>query len=92
MDKIKQKVLEELIAEMDGREMNGLKSGMSKVEVMAEEPEELAEGLSMAEKMVKSAPESMDQEESFESDETKSPVDMDPEMIKKLMEMYSQLK
>lgn len=83
MDDLKQKVLQQLIDEMDSRSVNDIKSKMapSKVEVMAENPEDLKEGLDVAKEVI---PEEsmMDKFSSEESDDDK---------LMELMEMYKKL-
>lgn len=77
MDNLKLKVLQDLIDSMDEREVSGLKSKFpNKVEVSADSPESLKEGLEMASEMP--------MEESEEGE--------DSDKMKKLMEMYQSLK
>lgn len=94
--KAKMEVIEELrqmAADMMGE---GLKNGMSKVTVAADDEEGLKEGLEMAEDVVEEGPEAMMakksdsyepmSEEMDEEDEYSSPEDIDAK-IAKLMEM-----
>lgn len=89
-NKIKRDVLQSLIDEMDNHMVDGLKSKspkFQKVEVLAEKPEELAEGLDKAKEMLAEPEEEEEQEESegFTSD-------MSDEDKEKLIELYKKLK
>lgn len=90
-NKIKEDVLQELIDLMDEKMLEGLKSKspkfkkpeMAKVEIEAENPEDLEEGLEKAQDVVKELP-----NQEMESDEQKE----DPEDLQRLMELYKKLK
>ena len=82
MDELKQKVLQQLIDEMDSRSVGDIKSKMmpAKVEVAAESPEDLKEGLDMAKEAVPMI-------DKMQSEEPKE----DDDKLMELMEMYKKL-
>ena len=82
MDELKQKVLQQLIDEMDSRSVGDIKSKMmpAKVEVAAESPEDLKEGLDMAKEAVPMI-------DKMQSEEPKE----DDDKLIELMEMYKKL-
>ena len=88
MDELKQKVLQQLIDEMDSRSVSDIKSKMmpAKVEVAAENPEDLKEGLDLAKEVI---PEKsfMDKSNDMPSEEPKE----DDDKLMELMEMYKKL-
>lgn len=86
-NKIKRDVLQSLIDKMDNHIVDGLKSKspkFQKVEVLAEKPEDLAEGLEKAKDMLTQPEE--------ESDEQELSSDMTDEDKEKLIELYKKLK
>lgn len=87
MDDLKQKILQQLIDEMDSRSVNNIKSKMmpAKVEVAAENPEELKEGLDVAKEVI---PEESVMDK-FKSDSMESE---DDDKLMELMEMYKKLR
>lgn len=87
MDELKQKVLQQLIDEMDSRSVSDIKSKMmpAKVEVAAESPEDLKEGLDVAKEIM---PDSSPMDK-FKSSDEESPED--DSKLMELMEMYKKL-
>lgn len=85
MDDLKQRILQELIDKMDERTVGDIKSKMpAKVEVAADSPESLNEGLEMAQKVT--------EDENMLSKMKNDDMSEDDEKLKELMEMYKALK
>ena len=90
MDDLKQKVLQQLIDEMDSRSVNDIKSKMmpAKVEVAAENPEDLKEGLDMAKEVI---PEKSFMDKMKSDDMSSEEPKEDDDKLMELMEMYKKL-
>ena len=90
MDELKQKVLQQLIDEMDSRSVGDIKSKMmpAKVEVAAESPEDLKEGLDLAKEVI---PEKSFMDKMKSDDMSSEEPKEDDDKLMELMEMYKKL-
>ena len=90
MDELKQKVLQQLIDEMDSRSVGDIKSKMmpAKVEVAAESPEDLKEGLDLAKEVI---PEKSFMDKMKSNDMSSEEPKEDDDKLMELMEMYKKL-
>ena len=95
MDELKQKVLQQLIDEMDSRSVDDIKSKMmpAKVEVAAESPEDLKEGLDLAKEVIpeKSLMDKMKSHDMSDMPSEDSEPKEDDDKLMELMEMYKKL-